>query len=158
MTLRHWDKKDIDSLHDILFKEEDISYWCGFPHPKTKEETEVYLQELSRREHWYCIDLNDEIAGCISLTRISEGEWELGYWLCQRYRHKGIMQEAIKLLKEKAFIELKATKILCGWFEGNEDSRRCQMRSGFKYLKTIRVQTAQGIRTEYISEILTDKN
>ena len=154
VRLRRWRIGDLTGLHVILSTEKDISYWCGFPFPKDKDDTRNYLADLCQRKYWYCIEYGNEIAGSISLTDKSGGDWELGYWLRKRFRHKGIMQEAIRQVKEKAFGELSAKRILCGWFDGNNASRRCQERSGFIYMKTIRVATAQGVRTEHCSSCL----
>ena len=53
-----------------------------------------------------------------------------------------------------AFEELKMEKLWCGYFEGNEKSKRAQEKCGFRYVRTdkdVEWKLMNDIRTEHIT-------
>ena len=73
---------------------------------------------------------------------------DLNYWLgffttknMEEYmseivKEKPIMEEAVRALQKHAFLDLGCSAMWCGYYDGNEKSKRCQEKSGFKYHHT----------------------
>ena len=62
-----------------------------------------------------------------------DNECELGYWLGKPYWGQGLIPEACKEMLSHAFEDLGMEKVWCGYYEGNEKSKRVQEKLGFKY-------------------------
>ena len=60
-------------------------------------------------------------------------ECEIGYWLGVPFWGQGIMPEAVNLLLHHAFIDLGMNKVWCGYYDGNERSKRVQEKCGFQH-------------------------
>ena len=63
-------------------------------------------------------------------------ECELGYWLGKPFWGKGYMPEAAAELMRHGFEDLNMTTIWCGYYDGNEKSKRVQEKLGFRYHHT----------------------
>lgn len=67
---------------------------------------------------------------------------------------QGIMPEACTLLLKRAFEDLNASKVWCGYFKGNEKSKRVQEKLGFKYNRTdenVKVPLLNEVRTNVVN-------
>ena len=62
-----------------------------------------------------------------------DDECELGYWIGKDFWGRGLIPEAAKALLERAFSDLKMTTVWCGYYDGNEKSKRVQEKLGFVY-------------------------
>ena len=62
-----------------------------------------------------------------------EDEVELGYWIGVPYWGQGLVPEASKEMLRHAFEDLNCVRVWCGYYDGNEKSRRVQEKLGFKY-------------------------
>ena len=62
-----------------------------------------------------------------------DDEAELGYWLGVPYWGRGLMPEAARELLRHAFEDLNLSRVWCGYYDGNEKSKRVQEKLGFKY-------------------------
>ena len=47
-----------------------------------------------------------------------------------------MIPEAVRRLLEHAFVDLGCRAMWCGYYDGNEKSRRCQEKCGFTYHHT----------------------
>ena len=63
----------------------------------------------------------------------TEDEAELGYWLGAPYWGQGLVPEAAKRLICHGFTDLHLKRIWCGYYDGNEKSKRVQEKLGFAY-------------------------
>ena len=60
----------------------------------------------------------------------------------------------------RAFAELDLTTLWCGYFDGNEQSRRVQEKCGFRYHHTYRDihwRAMDDIRTEHITRLTREE-
>ena len=57
---------------------------------------------------------------------------EIGYWVGRPFWGRGIAPEAVEALLAHCFTALGAERVWCAYFEGNEKSRRCQEKCGFR--------------------------
>mgnify|MGYP000301379702 FL=1 len=63
-------------------------------------------------------------------------ECELGYWLGKPFWGRGYMPEAAAELIRRAFEDLGMTTVWCGYYDGNNKSKRVQEKLGFIYHHT----------------------
>ena len=87
------------------------------------------------------------------LTQNSD-ECELGFWIAKPFWGRGLIPEAAKELIRRAFEDLGMNKVWCGYYDGNEKSKRAQEKIGFKYQFTnenVYVPLMDEYRTEHIS-------
>jgi RimJ/RimL family protein N-acetyltransferase len=75
-----------------------------------------------------------EVVGVISLENVDfeHRHAEVGYWLGKKYRGKGIMTEAGKLVLNFAFEKLKLHRVDAGVFSDNLISQKVLKKLGFK--------------------------
>ena len=59
-----------------------------------------------------------------------------GYGIGRAYWGQGLIPEAAQALIAHGREDLTLTRIWCGWFDGNEKSRRVQEKLGFRYDRT----------------------
>ena len=141
-VLRHWKIEDAPRLYDLA-KDPDIGPRAGWlPHAVVLKETE-------------------EIIGCISLmfegqanVQLHDKEAELGYWLGKAYWGQGIIPEAAAALLAYGFQQLGLTRIFCGYYKGNEQSRRVQEKLGFQYQYTRKDKVVLGAKKDEIVSVL----
>ena len=84
----------------------------------------------------------------------AEGECEIGYWIGKPYWGQGLIPEATNELIRHCFEELNIHLIWCGYYEGNEKSKRVQEKCGFTYHHTnydVPCVSLGDIRTEHIT-------
>ena len=94
------------------------------------------------------------------LTHKKEDEAELGYWLGVDYWGQGLVPEAARELLRHAFEDLKLVRIWCGYYDGNDKSKRVQEKLGFKYQWTtgdVPVPLMGEIRKGYVSLLMKDE-
>lgn len=65
-----------------------------------------------------------------------DDECELGYWLGQPFWGRGYMPEAASELLRHGFEDLGMTTFWCGYFDGNQKSKRVQEKLGFVFHHT----------------------
>ena len=69
--------------------------------------------------------------GCGSYPHMANTEAEIGYWVALPLWGRGLVPEAVKALQARCFTDLKLDGLWCGYYEGNEKSRRVQEKCGF---------------------------
>lgn len=64
--------------------------------------------------------------GSASNLDIPDTEGEIGYWIGVPFWGQGLIPEAVEELLRHGFEDLKLDRIWCGYFDGNEKSKRVQ--------------------------------
>ena len=72
----------------------------------------------------------------IHSAKMASSDCEIGYWIGEPYWGQGLIPEAVSELIRYAFEDLQMTTIWCGYFDGNEKSKRVQEKCGFTYSHT----------------------
>ncbi len=141
LILRHWTKTDAESLYEYA-KDADVGPVAGWPpHRNVEQSLEVIKNVLNGPECYAICEKNNNIAiGSIELKlrghtdmTDKDDECELGYWLGKPFWGKGYMTEAAKELLRHGFETLRMTIVWCGYYEGNDKSKRVQEKLGFSY-------------------------
>ena len=145
LTLRNWQEDDAERLFQLA-SDPLVGPACGWtPHCNVEESRALIVNGPLGKPESYSIHLRgtDEIIGSISLKDATEnfdianeGDLEVGYWLGSSYWGHGYASEALDAMVRRAFDDLGRNVLWCGFFEGNERSKPCMEKRGFKFMKT----------------------
>ena len=145
LLLRPWEESDAEALYELA-KDPDVGPAAGWNvHKDVEESREIIRTILSAPGTFAIFGRRDgQLRGSCGFfpTRAQgaeAGELEIGYWVGKR------------------FSELGAERFWCAYFDGNEKSRRCQEKCGFRFHHTerdVHWAATDEIKTEHYS-ILT---
>ena len=155
LILRPWCDDDAPDLY-IYASDPDIGPPAGWPpHTSVENSLEIIRTVLSAPDTFaVCLKENGKPIGSIGFHRNDlaedDDEYELGYWIGKPYWGQGLIPEAAREMLRHAFEDLKMNLIWCGYYDGNEKSRRVQEKLGFVYQ-----QRTEGIEVKQMNEIRT---
>lgn len=144
LILRKWTDADAESLFHYA-KDPAVGPAAGWqPHQSVEESRNVIRNLLNGAECYaICEKGSDEAIGSIELrlnghTDMTDrdDECELGYWLGKPFWGRGYMPEAAKEILRHGFEDLGMNVIWCGYYDGNQKSKRVQEKLGFTYHHT----------------------
>lgn len=144
LILRKWEESDAESLFEYA-KNPEVGPIAGWPPHKSVEESKEIIKNVLNGVECYaiCEKENNIALGSVELklnghTDMTEcdDECELGYWLAQPFWGRGYMPEAAGELLRRAFEELGMTTVWCGYYDGNQKSKRVQEKLGFVFHHT----------------------
>ncbi|WP_297646646.1 GNAT family N-acetyltransferase [uncultured Treponema sp.] len=144
LILRKWTQADAESLFEYA-KNPEVGPAAGWPPHKSVEESKNIIKNVLNGAECYALcEKEKNIAiGSVELklnghTDMTErdDECELGYWLAQPFWGRGYMPEAAGELLRRAFEELSMTTVWCGYYDGNQKSKRVQEKLGFVFHHT----------------------
>lgn len=164
LILRPWEYADAESLYEYA-KDARVGPVAGWPvHTSVENSREVIRTVLSARENYaVCLKEDGRPVGCVAVTvgqasnlKLPDNEGELGYWIGVPFWGRGLIPEAARELIRRAFEDLGLETLWCGYFEGNDKSRRVQEKCGFTYHHTNRDiywKMMDDIRTEHVTRL-----
>ncbi len=144
LILRPWKESDAESLYEYA-KDPAIGPIAGWPPHQSVDESLDVIRNVFNGAQCYaiCEKENDKAIGAIELKlkghtdmTDKEDECELGYWIGKPFWGRGYMPEAVRELLRHGFENLGMTTIWCGYYDGNEKSKRVQEKVGFVYHHT----------------------
>lgn len=144
LILRPWMESDAENLYKYA-KDPAIGPIAGWPPHKSVEESLEVIRTVFNGLQCYaiCEKENNQAIGAIELklnghTDMTErdDECELGYWLGITFWGRGYVPEAARELLRHGFENLGMAGIWCGYYDGNEKSKRVQEKLGFVYHHT----------------------
>ena len=159
LILRPWEETDAEECYKYA-KDPRVGPIAGWPVHTSEEDSRQVIQNVLMVPETYAIVLKETglPIGSIGLHHSDlaekEDEAELGYWLGVDYWGQGIVPEAARELLRHAFSDLSLVRIWCGYFDGNEKSKRVQEKLGFKYQWTsgdVPVSLLGETRKEHVS-------
>ena len=168
LILRPWDETDAESLYEYA-KDDRVGPAAGWPpHTSVENSREVIKNVLSAPETYaVCLKEDNKAIGSIGLMigksgnlELPENEGEIGYWIGVPFWGRGLIPEAVREIIRHAFADLNLETLWCGYFDGNEKSRRVQEKCGFTYHHTnkdIYWKLMDVIRTEHITRLTKDE-
>ena len=142
LILRPWLEDDAEELYKYA-SDPDVGPPAGWPpHTSVDNSREIIRNVLSRQETYaVCLKEGTPI-GSIGLhlnghTDMTErdDECELGYWIGKPFWGQGLIPEASRELLRHAFEQLGMRAVWCGYYDGNEKSRKVQTKLGFVYAR-----------------------
>ena len=140
LLLRRWKESDAEECYRYA-KDPRVGPIAGWPVHTSVEISRQVIRDILAVPETYAIVLKETglPVGSIGLHHNDlaekDDEAELGYWLGVPYWGRGIVPEAARELLRHAFEDLMLKRVWCGYYEGNEKSKRVQEKLGFKYQK-----------------------
>lgn len=162
LILRPWCETDAESLYEYA-KDDRVGPIAGWPvHTDVENSREIIKNVLAVDETYaVCLKEDNRAIGSIGLMlgknsnlALPENEGEIGYWIGVPFWGRGLIPEAMQELIRHAFDDLHLARLWCGYFDGNEKSKRAQEKCGFVYHHTdkdIYWALMDDIRTEHIT-------
>ena len=167
LILRPWLDSDAQELYKYA-KDPAVGPIAGWPiHTSEENSLEIIRGVLSEPET-YAVVLKEtgKPVGSVGIMRKGHGsapmgnsEAEIGYWIGVPYWGQGLIPEAGRELLRRCFEELSCTGVWCGYYNGNEKSKRVQEKCGFVYHHTERDKPCalmNDIRTEHFTYLTKD--
>ena len=155
LILRPWCEDDAEDLYTYA-SDPDIGPPAGWPpHTSVENSREIIRTVLSAPETYaVCLKESGKPIGSIGFHRNDlaedDDEYELGYWIGRPFWGKGLIPEASREMLRYAFEDLGMNRIWCGYYDGNEKSRRVQEKLGFVFH-----HTTEGLEVKLLNEIRT---
>ena len=158
LFFRRWEESDVEDLYEAASNPE-VGPPAGWPPHKSMEESLEIIRNVLNGPEAYaiCLKENGKPIGTIELRlngrtdmTDKDDECELGYWLAREFWGQGIMPEAAKEMLRYAFEDLGMTKVWCGYYDGNNKSKRVQEKCGFTHQ-----WTTEGLEVKQMNEIRT---
>jgi len=168
LILRPWKEEDAEQLYKYA-KDPNVGPIAGWPVHTGVENSRQIIKDVLSDEETYAVVLKNENLpiGSIGLMigskcnlPLGNDEGEIGYWIGVPYWGQGLIPEAVQELMRHGFEELGLKVIWCGYFDGNEKSRRVQEKCGFQYHhteKNIEWHIMNDIRTEHVNCITKEQ-
>ena len=142
LFLRSWQETDAECLYEYA-KDPAVGLPAGWPPHTSVENSREVIRNVLCAPETYAVCLDGNPVGSIGLklkgfTDMTErdDECELGYWIGKPFWGQGLIPEAARELLRHAFEDLGMQAVWCGYYEGNEKSRRVQEKLGFVYHHT----------------------
>ena len=168
LILRPWEEADAEDLYEYA-KDERIGPPAGWPaHTSVRNSLEIIRTVLSAPETYaVCLKEDGKPIGSIGLMigrqsniGLPDNEAEIGYWIGVPFWGQGLIPEGVREIIRYAFEDLHIETLWCGYFEGNDKSRRVQEKCGFTYQYTN--TDAEWVkmmdrRTEHISRLTREE-
>lgn len=157
LILRPWCTDDAQSLYKYA-SDPDIGIPAGWPPHTSVQNSREIIKNILSAENTFAVCTMDNIAiGSVGLktgdaTDMTDkpDECELGYWIGKEYWGKGYIPEAAAAVIDYAFEKLSMNAIWCGYYDGNEKSKRVQEKLGFVYN-----HTADDVEVSLLNEVRT---
>jgi len=155
LILRPWREDDAEDLYKYA-SDAEVGLPAGWlPHTSVANSREIIRTVLSAPDTFaVCLKEDGKPIGSIGFHRKDlaedDDEYELGYWIGKAFWGKGLIPEASREMLRYAFEELGMNRIWCGYYDGNEKSRRVQEKLGFVYQRM-----TEGIEVTLLGEIRT---
>lgn len=162
LILRPFTEADAESLYEYA-KDDRVGPIAGWPPHTSVENTREVIKYILSAEETYAVCLREDnrAIGSIGLMigersniGLPETEGEIGYWIGVPFWGQGLIPEAVRELIRHAFDDLGLERLWCGYFDGNEKSKRVQEKCGFVYHHTnkdVLWKVMGDVRTEHIT-------
>ena len=157
LILRPWCEEDAQDLYTYA-RDPEVGPPAGWPPHTSVENSRALIKNVLSKPETYAVCLkNDKPIGSIGLhlngsTDMTDrdDECELGYWIGKPFWGQGLIPEAARELLRYAFDTLGMRAVWCGYYDGNEKSKKVQSKLGFIYQ-----HTTEGLEVSLVNEIRT---
>ena len=162
LILRRWEESDGEDLYKYA-SNPDVGPIAGWAVHTSVENSREIIKGVLSEPVTYAVVLKETghpvgsiglMLGKASNIGIPDTEGEIGYWIGVPYWGQGLIPEAVREIMRYGFEELNLEKLWCGYFDGNEKSKRVQEKCGFHYHHTsenVPCALEGVLRTEHIT-------
>lgn len=141
LSLAPFNPADINRYIDLANDRQIAKMVMSFPHPYTNPHAQNWLAQRQpgndnsdQHKNLYLFAIKDSgfgLIGMISLNRVNNAIFELGYWIGRDFWGKGFASEATKAVLQWAEEQLGIKAISAGYYEDNPASGRVLEKCGF---------------------------
>jgi len=149
LILRPWQQEDLDDFYEYA-RVDGVGQMAGWLPHESKETTQMILDSFITHKKTFALELDGKVIGSLGIENYKEDEFpeldglrgrSIGYVLSKAYWGQGLMPEAVKAVQKYLFEDAGFDFLVVSHYVWNGQSRRVIQKSGFKYLKTIQLQT-----------------
>jgi len=149
LILRPWQQEDLDDFYEYA-RVDGVGQMAGWLPHESKETTQMILDSFITHKKTFALELDGKVIGSLGIKNYREVECPvlhglrgrpIGYVLSKSYWGQGLMPEAVKAVQKYLFEDAGFDFLVVSHYVWNGQSRRVIQKSGFKYLKTIQLQT-----------------
>ena len=168
LILRPWEETDAEELY-CHAKDPMIGPAAGWPPHTSVEDSLGIIRNIFFDEYTFAVvpKAVSKAVGCVRIMRGAAGtahkqedEAEIGYWIGRQYWGQGLIPEAVRELLRVCFEELSCSGVWCGYYEGNDKSRRVQEKCGFvphHKEENVPCEKMGDVRNEYFTYMDTEQ-
>lgn len=142
LILRPWEESDAEELF-LYASDPDVGPAAGWMPHKDIEDSRMIIKNILSAPGTFAMVLKSTgkpIGSIGYFPTNAEGasvcDPEIGYWIGKPFWGQGLTPEAVRALIDYCFEKEGASRIFCGYFDGNEKSKRCQEKCGFIFHHT----------------------
>ena len=149
LILRPWRQEDLDDFYEYA-SVVGVGQMAGWLPHESKETTQMILDSFISHKKTFALELDGKVIGSLGIESYKEDEFpeleqlrgrSIGYVLSKDFWGQGLMPEAVKAVQAYLFEEAGFDFLVVSHYVWNGQSRRVIQKSGFKYLKTIQLNT-----------------
>ena len=176
LTLRPWREEDAENLYRFA-SDPLVGPAAGWPPHTSVENSREIIRGVLSAEETYAMVLRYDMEDAVNGGRIPAGtavgsvgimfkghgsrpnlrdnEAEIGYWIARPLWGRELTPEAVWAIMGRCFDVLGLERLWCGFYEGNQSSRRVQQKCGFlaEDFRRIPPHPLNGATTEYFSSV-----
>ena len=165
LILRPWEESDAEELFRYA-SDPDVGPAAGWPPHKSVEESREIIRDVLSKPETFAVVLKETglPVGSIGFHHNDlaqkDDEAELGYWIGKPYWGRGLIPEAGREMLRHAFLDLGLQRVWCGYYTGNDKSRRVQEKLGFRYQWTsssVTVRQMNEVRRGVVNRITREE-
>ena len=149
LILRPWRQEDLDDFYEYA-SVDGVGQMAGWLPHDNKEITQSIMESFITHKKTFALELDGKVIGSLGIELYKEEEFpeldgfqgrSIGYVLSKDYWGRGLMPESVKAVQKYLFETVGLDFLVISHYVWNGQSRRVIQKSGFRYLKTIQLQT-----------------
>lgn len=163
LVLRPWREADLKDFYEYA-SVDGVGQMAGWlPHESMDVSREI-LSHFIEGKRTFALQCGNKVIGSLGIENYKEDAFpeldslkgrSIGYVLSKEYWGRGLMPEAVREVLRYLFQEEKLDFLLISHYDFNHQSQRVIEKCGFKYLKTILLQTRYGTTENALVYLLT---
>lgn len=145
LILRPWQESEAEILYRYA-SDPDVGPVAGWaPHASVADSLEIIRTVFAAPEVYAVVlkDTGEPVGSCgimvsdgLHSADMKQGEAEIGYWIGKPYWGQGLIPEAVEALLARCFNNLALDAVWCGYYDGNNKSKRVCEKCGFRFHHT----------------------
>lgn len=168
IVLRPWRETDAGDLYQYA-KDDRVGPAAGWPPHESAEQSAEIIRTVFAQEGVYAVTLkeDDTAIGCVGLIigstsnfPLSKTEGEISYWIGVPFWGRGLTPEAVREMVRYGFEDLNLTALWCGYYDGNEPSKRVAEKCGFRHYHTEAPRLCEligQVRVQHVSRLTREE-
>lgn len=149
LILRPFQESDLEDFYAYA-KVDGVGQMAGWQPHKSIEESKEILDHFIQGKKTFALEYKGKVIGSLGIERYNEMQFRelspylgraIGYVLSKAYWGRGLMPEAVEVVKKYLFNAQQLDFIMVGHFDWNRQSARVIHKSGFQYYATIPYET-----------------